>query len=470
MSRLTFLELDMRRGKKSKLSNLEPACLAKPLHALSAYQIVPQRLETIRPNPRNSRTHSKKQIRQIAASILAHGFLGLIVIDENCIILAGHGKYLAAKLLGMPSVPTLQVIGLTDVQKRTFVIADNKISENAGWDREILVKELGDLGELLAPLNWDISLTGFEAPEVDALFADLGTERPEPEDTLPPLETVAVSKAGDLWALDRHRLVCADARSQQDLDRLMTGSRARMVCADPPYNTRVADVQGRGWIKHPEFAFASGEMSEVQYVQFLEEALGNAARVSAEGAVHYVFHDWRRSVEVNTAGRTVYGAMLNLCVWAKTCAGQGSFYRSQHEFVGVFRVGGSGHQNNVCLGRFGRNRSNLWTYAGVTGFGGGRMELLALHPTVKPIALVADAIRDCTTRGDIVLDPFIGSGTTILAAEKVGRHGYGVEFEPRYVDAAIRRWQAFTKQEAVLEDDGRTFAQVQAERSSEPHP
>jgi DNA modification methylase len=311
-------------------------------------------------------------------------------------------------------------------------------------------------------------VTGFEAPEIDALFADLGPEPSESDEALPPVEKCAVSRPGDLWLLGHHRLLNGDARSQPDMDRLMGGSRARMVCADPPYNTRVAEVQGRGRIKRPEFACASGERREEEYIGFLEETLGHAVRASIDGALHYVVHDWRCSMAVNIAGRRLYGAMLNLCVWAKTCAGQGSFYRSQHELVGVFQVGGGRHQNNVCLGRFGRNRSNLWTYAGMAGFGPGRMELLALHPTVKPVALVADAMRDCTTRGDIVLDPFMGSGTTIVAAEKVGRRGYGIELEPRYIDVAIRRWQVFTRGEAVLEADGRTFAQIQAARRAEP--
>ena len=237
-----------------------------------------------------------------------------------------------------------------------------------------------------------------------------------------------------------------------------------MVSADPPYNVQVADVQGRGRIKHPEFAFASGEMSEDQYIAFLGKALSNAARVSADGAIHYVFIDWRHIFELVAAARPIYGAMLNICVWAKTSAGQGSFYRSQTEFVGVFQVGKNGHQNNIRLGRFGRNRSNLWTYPGMSGFGPGRREMLAMHPTVKPVALVADAMRDCTTKGDIVLDPFLGSGTTAVAAEKVGRRCFGLECEPRYVDVAIRRWEACTKLEAVLDGDGRTYAEVKAER------
>ena len=249
----------------------------------------------------------------------------------------------------------------------------------------------------------------------------------------------------------------------------MASEQVRMVSADPPYNLRLSDVQGRGRIKHPEFAYASGEMSEPQYIAFLEESLGNAARVSTDGAIHYVFIDWRHVFELVSASRTVYGAMLNLCVWAKTSAGQGSFYRSQHELIGVFQVGQNGHQNNIRLGRFGRNRSNLWTYAGMNGFVTGRQDMLAMHPTVKPVGLVADAMRDCTTKGDAVLDPFMGSGTTILASEKLGRRGYGLECEPKYVDVTIRRWEAYTKAEAVLEGDGRTYAEVKAERLEAPH-
>jgi len=436
----------------------------RPNRPTATHQIVLRPISSLRTNPRNARVHSKKQIRQIANSIKAAGFIGAIVVDENDTVLAGHGRLEAAKLLGNDLVPTLQVTGLSDAQKRAFAIADNKICENAGYDREILVQELGELATLLEPLNWDLTLTGFEPAEIDALFADLGAEKPDLVDTPLPFDHVAVSRPGDVWVLHRHRVLCGDARSRADLDRLMDGTKVRMVSADVPYNQKISDVQGRGRTKHPEFAYASGEMTEPQYVAFLEEALGNAARVSTDGAIHYVFIDWRHIFELITAARTVYGTMLNLCVWAKTSPGQGSFYRSQHELVGVFQVGQDGYQNNIRLGRFGRNRSNLWTYAGMNGFGAGRQDTLAMHPTVKPIALLADTMRDCTTKGDAVLDPFLGSGTTILAAEKVGRHGYGVECEPRYVDVAIRRWEAYTKAEALLEGEGRTYADVKAER------
>ena len=378
-------------------------------------------VETLRVNLRNARKHSKKQTRQIANSILAHGFLGLIIIDENSVILAGHGRYEAAKLLHLRSVPTQRVTGLTEVQKRAFALADNKIGENAGYDREILVKELGELSVLLEATEWDISLTGFEPAEIDALFKDLGPEMPDPAEELPPLEQNAISKPSDLWILGRHRLACADARSRPDLDRVMSGARAAMVFADIPYNLAVSGIQGRGRIKHREFHEASGEMTSGEYTAFIVDTMGNAARVSLEHALHFICHDWRHCSELHAAATVIYDEQLNLIVWVKTTPGQGSFYRSQHELIGVYRVGTEEHQNNIRQGRFGRNRSNVWTYPGMNTFGAGRLELLASHPTCKPVALVADAIRDCTTRGDIVLDPFYGLGKhgPAIAAEKV---------------------------------------------------
>src|SRR5581483_4415011 len=363
-------------------------------------------------------------------------------------------------------VPTIKVAGLSEAQRRAFALADNKIAENAGWNREILVQELGDLAKLFEPLNLDLTLTGFEPAEIDALFEDLNPAGPDPADAIPPVEVPIVARSGDLWRLGDHRLLCGDARSQSDLDRLMAGSSAlaTMAFLDPPYNVRVADVQGRGRIKHSEFAYASGEMDRSQYNGFLQEAFANAVRVSVDGAVHYICNDWRHVTEMISAGEAVYGAMLNLVVWAKTNAGQGSFYRSQHELVGVFRVGQNQHRNNVELGRFGRNRSNLWTYAGINSFGKGRLDHLAMHPTVKPVALIADAMRDCTAKGDIVLDIFCGSGSTLMAAEKIGRRARVMEIDPRYADVIVRRWQSQTKSDAVLDEDGRTFAEIEADR------
>jgi DNA modification methylase len=421
-------------------------------------------IDSLRPNPKNARTHSRKQIRQIASSIRRLGFLNPIIIDEDDTVLAGHGRLEAARLEGLAEVPVIRFDHLTTAQKRAYVIADNRIAEQAGWDREILSIELGELIDLLPAEGLDISLTGFEIPEIDLLMADMATPKADPEDALPPLPKNPVTRRGDLWQLGRHRLLCGDARVAGDFTRLMNGTVAAAVFCDPPYNLRARAIGGRGRVRHPDFAVASGEMHPGQFRTFLSETLGNSLRVSSEGAVHFVCMDWRHFSDLIEVGRELYGSMLNLVVWNKTNAGQGSFYRSQHELIGVFRVGGRQHQNNVELGRYGRNRSNVWTYPGVNTFGRGRMDALAIHPTVKPIALVADALLDCTSRGDVVVDQFAGVGTTILAAEKVGRVAYAIEYEPRYVDAALGRWQQMTKLEAVLTGDGRTFEEIKEDR------
>ncbi len=420
----------------------------------------------LRPNPKNARTHSKKQIRQIAASIRRFGFLNPVLVDDGNMVLAGHGRLEAARLEGLTHAPILRFRHLTEAQKRAYVIADNRLAEQAGWDRDLLAIELGELIELLPAEGLDVSLTGFEAPEIDLLLADMGPARPEPVDILPASPRNPTTRRGDLWRLGKHRLLCGDAREAADFARLMEGASASAVFCDPPYNLRVSEIGGRGRVRHREFAFASGEMGPAQFRSFLLETLGNGVRVSAEGAVHYVCMDWRHIADLVEVGRGLYGDTLNLVVWNKSNAGQGSFYRSQHELIGVFRVGALPHQNNVELGRFGRNRSNVWTYPGVNAFGRGRMEALAAHPTVKPVALVADALLDCTSRGDAALDQFAGSGTTILAAEKVGRIGFGLEYEPACVDVAIKRWQRLTKLEATLDGDGRSFEEIGAARSS----
>jgi DNA modification methylase len=238
-----------------------------------------------------------------------------------------------------------------------------------------------------------------------------------------------------------------------------------MAFLDPPYNVHVRDIVGRGQIKHAEFAMASGELSRAGFVEFLNQSLGAVAAVSRDGAIHFVCMDWRHLGELLEAGSATYGEMVNLTVWAKTNAGQGAFYRSAHELIGVFRVGETPHLNNIELGRHGRSRTNVWHYAGVNTFRAGRMDDLKCHPTVKPVALVADAIKDCTRRGDIVLDTFSGSGTTILAAERVGRRAYAMEIEPRFVDVAIKRWQAFSRKDAIHAESGLTFDELANKRT-----
>jgi len=434
------------------------------IHLNTQVEWVP--LGSLAANPKNPRTHSKKQIQQIAASIRQFGFLNPLIVDGANVVLAGHGRLEAARREGWTEAPILRFDHLTEAQKRAYVIADNKIAEQAGWDREILALELGELIDLLPTEDLDVALTGFEAAEIDQLMADLSSARPAPEDAVVPAPSNPVTLRGDLWLLGKHRLLCGDAQESRDFERLMAGKLAAAAFCDPPYNVRVRSIVGRGRVRHSEFAFASGEMAPARFRRFLFETLGNGARASMEGAVHYVCMDWRHIEQLIAVGRELFSSMLNLVVWNKSNAGQGSFYRSQHELIGVFRVGREPHRNNIELGRFGRNRSNVWSYPGVNAFGKGRITALISHPTVKPVALVADALIDCSTRSDIVLDQFAGSGTTILAAEKVGRIGLGMEYEPGYVDVAVKRWQRMTKLEATLEGDGRTFDEIAASRAA----
>jgi DNA modification methylase len=419
-------------------------------------------VDALKPNPRNARTHSRKQIRQIADSITAFGFLVPILIDDGGNIIAGGGRHAAAVLLGLQQVPVIRVEGLSEGKRRALALADNKIAQNAGWDRELLASELPDLAELLIVENLEISITGFAPVEIDQIATDFEEDPSDPADAVDPQWTndAALSKRGDLWELGQHRLLCGDARHADDLARLLGRARAAMAFLDPPYNFRVPDVVGRGQIKHAEFAMPPGELSRTSFVEFLQQSLAAAAAVSREGAIHFVCMDWKQLGELLEAGGAAYEAMINLVVWAKTNAGQGSFYRSAHELIGVFRVGTAADLNNVELGRHGRSRSNVWNYAGVNTVRAGRLDDLKCYPTFKPVALVADAIKDCTGRGAIVLDTFCGSGTTILAAERVGRQAYTLEIEPRFVDLAIRRWQAFSRKDAIHVDSGLSFDEL----------
>jgi DNA modification methylase len=429
-------------------------------------QIRQAALGTLRAHPANAHVHSKKQIVQIGRSIRQFGFTVPIIIDENNVILAGHGRWLAAKHLGLQRVPVVVLSGLSDAERRAYLLADNKLVEKAGWDRSALALELKELAPLLADAGLDIHLTGFEPAEIDALMDDLIDPEEDPADELPEIGKRPISRKGDLWLLGRHRLLCADARQARDVRKLMGGECAAMVFTDPPYNVRISSIQGRGKIQHREFVAASGDMSREEFIRFLVDCLSLAAKHSAEGSIHFVCMDWRHCGEILAAGEQVYSELKNLVVWVKTNAGQGTFYRSQHELNFVFKKGDPPHINNFELGQHGRSRSNVWTYAGVNTFRAGRLDDLASHPTVKPVALVADAMRDCSRRGDIVLDPFMGSGTTILAAERVGRRGYGLEIDPLYVDAAVRRWQAYTRRDAFLAGADTTFDKVTAARSA----
>ena len=415
--------------------------------------------------PRVLRNHPRSQIAQIRKSIETFGFLVPIVVDRDNVIRAGIARFLVAKDIRMKTVPVIRTGDLSEAQLRAFQLADNKLAEKSKWNREGLALEIPELRNLLVSESADINLEdiGFEPSEVDQIVLDGEEQTRDPADDIDEshLTNTPVSVREDLWLLGQHRLVCADGRDGKVLKTLLDGDRADMAMLDPPYNVRIKDVVGRGEAKHSEFAMASGEMSDSEFRTFLEQSLSRAASVSRNGAVHYVCMDWRHIGDLMSVGATVYEETLNLAVWVKSNGGQGSFYRSQHELIGVFRVGKAPHLNNVQLGKFGRSRTNVWHYAGVNSFRVGRMDDLNAHPTVKPIALVLDALKDCTKRGDIILDTFCGSGTTILAAERLGRRAMCVEIEPRYVDLAIRRWQEFTGKDAIHAESGRTFNDIE---------
>lgn len=416
---------------------------------------------SLRPYTRNARTHSKRQVQQIAESIRRFGFTNPVLISDDGEIVAGHGRVMAAKELGLHEVPTLRLSHLRADERRAYVLADNKLAENAGWDAETLAIEL----QALIDINFDVTLTGFSLAEIDfAIETGTGADASE-LDVVPDLERVAVSKSGDLWILGDHRVLCGDSRSSEAVAHLLGGARADLVFTDPPYNVKIdGHTGGLGSIKHREFAFAAGEMSSDQFTSFLTVTLGNAAAVSKDGAIAFVCMDWRHLRELLDAGSTVFSELKNLCVWNKTNGGMGSFYRSKHELIFVFKVGTLPHTNSFGLGETGRYRTNVWDYAGISSLGAGRTDTLAMHPTVKPVALVADAIKDCSRRGEIVLDLFGGSGSTLIAAASCGRRGYLLEYDPLYCDTIVRRWEQHSGKSARLERSSLTFEEVAEER------
>jgi DNA modification methylase len=426
------------------------------------------RVRDLRPYPHNARTHSNKQIRQIAGSIKKFGFCNPVLIDDQKQIIAGHGRVEAAKLLGIDAVPTVRLSHLSEAEKRAYVLADNKLAEKAGWDREILAIEL----QALIDLDVEVELTGFEVPEIDLILDEAREStgaQTGPEDSVPQyVSSFAVSQIGDKWTVGQHCLLCDDAREATAYDRLLEGAKCEQALTDPPFNIAIdGNVCGHGSIQHREFAMASGEMSEAEFTAFLEKVFANLAAHTVDGSIHHIFMDWRHQFETLSAGRKVYSELKNLCVWNKSNAGLGSFYRSKHELVFVFKNGTGPHINNFELNKDGRNRTNIWDYRGANTTRPGRLEDLAMHPTVKPTALIADAIKDCSHRGGLVLDPFCGSGTILIAAEKTGRRARALEIDPHYVDCAIRRWQLYTGKSAVLAATGETFELVEERRGGE---
>jgi len=398
--------------------------------------------------PRNARTHSRKQIRQIAESIRRFGFTNPVLIDGENRLLAGHGRVEAARELGMDTIPCLRIDHMSPAEKRAYVLADNKLALNAGWDEELLALELKELME--ADIAFDISVTGFSIAEIDGLVDGLAPEEEgDPaDDRLPDPDRVpSRCGLGDVWRLGPHRLVCGDTLDPHVVEVLMDGEKAQMVFTDPPYNDAIeGNVSGLGRTRHRDFAMASGEMTREEFMSFLSAALANLAAYSIDGSIHFVCMDWRHMGEMLQAGGANYSELKNLIVWAKDNGGMGAFYRSRHEF----KNGSAPHINSFELGQHGRYRTNVWEYRGVNTLKAGRAEELALHPTVKPVAMIADAIKDVSKRGGIVLDVFGGSGSTLIAAHKTGRRARVCELDPVYCDRILSRWETFAKDDAEL--------------------
>lgn len=431
--------------------------------ASSAIAVTYQCPSSLRSDPRNPRKHKSRQIKLLAKSIRSFGFVVPILVDQDNQIIAGHARLEAANLIGLDRIPVIRLDHLSPAQAQALLIAENRLSELSTWDPELLAVHLKELS--VVHLDFDIEAIGFSVGEIDlhieSTDAAAGKLTEDPQDHFHVASVPAVTQVGDLWQLGDHRLYCGNALDLPSYARLMDGGKAAMVITDPPYNVKInGHVGGKGTIKHREFAMAVGEMSEDEFIAFLHTIFLRLVEFSIDGSVHVVFIDWRHCYEILSASRRAYTSHLNTCVWAKSQAGMGSLYRSQHELAFIFKSGKAPHRNNVELGRFGRYRTNVWNYPSIHAMRHGEEgDLLALHPTVKPVKMIADAILDCSARGDLILDPFLGSGTTLLACERVGRVCRAIELDSLYVDTAIRRWQALTGEDAVLVSTGQTFTQ-----------
>lgn len=418
------------------------------------------------PDPRNARLHKPPQIAAIARSMRTFGFNVPLLIDAAGQIIAGHGRLEAAKKNGLVEVPVIRVDHLSEAQRIAYMIADNRLTDLSQWDEQVLGETLRDLS--IAHLDFELDAIGFSVGEIDFRIVNLEQSAEGDHADCPvELNSSAISLPGDLWQLGPHRILCGNALGPEAWDALMDGQLAAVGFADPPFNVNVnGHVSGLGKVQHREFAMASGEMDRDEFIEFLERSFQLMARHSSQGSIHFTAMDWRHVSEMVAAGEAAFTELKNLCVWVKPAGGMGSLYRSQHELFFVWKSGRGRHQNNVELGRNGRTRTNVWSYESAAAFRyseGG--DLLAGHPTCKPVALVADAILDVSKRGDIVIDPFMGSGTTMIAAERVGRIAYGMEIDPIYVDGIIRRFEKLTGQDAVHQD-GRTFAEITLARQA----
>jgi len=408
-----------------------------------------RRIESLTPNPNNPRVHTDRQIQKIARSIEAFGFVFPVVIRPSGQVVAGHGRVQAARLLHLSEIPTVALQHLEESQLTALMLADNRLCEQSEWDPKLLGKELKALSEV--ELNFSLEATGFETAEIDVLIDNLqpSAEDDRVADALPDAEPgVHVTVAGDLWLLGGNRVLCGDALDPGSYLKIMGGGKANMVFTDPPCTAPIS--------------------VEAEFTDFLARIFNRLISQTIEGSIHFVFADWRHMCEVLIAGRQAYRELKAVCIWAKDKAVTDSFYRSQHEFVFVFKAGKDRQQNDFQPGPPGSDRSNVWRYPrSKSRSRDADSGSLAFGPTAKPVALVADAIMDCSARGDLVLDPFLGSGTTVIAAERTGRICYGIEIDPSVVDAIIRRWQSYTRLSATHASSGQSFREREEEVSGE---
>ena len=414
----------------------------------------------------NAKMHPESQVQQIISSINKFGFNNPILIDENNEIIAGHGRFLAAQAMNLETVPTIKLSHLTDAQKRAYRLADNKIAENGGWNKELLSLEIKDLEKICLDDNFVIQDIGFNDAELDSIVSFTDIKPINQKTNAVPFipEDEIVSKSGDIWQLGKHHIICGDNLNPDTFVKLFDGKKADMILQDPPYNVKIdGHVCGSGTIKHKEFAMASGEMTMDEFTKFLMNNFALCKQYSNDGSLHYNFMDWRHVLEITTAGKNVFDKFINMCVWVKTSGGMGSLYRSQHELYFIFQNGKESHNNNVQLGKYGRYRTNVWQYAGVNAFGKHKQDGI-MHPTVKPVEMLKDAILDVSKRGDIVLDCFLGSGSTLIACQQSGRICYGIEYEPKYVDTCVKRFYEAFHIDVINLRTGKTYTELLAEK------
>ncbi|HVR90611.1 MAG TPA: DNA methyltransferase [Novosphingobium sp.] len=401
------------------------------------------------PAARRTRKHPAQKRRALLESIRTQGIISPIIVNSRNVIVDGHLRVEIAVQLQLRTVPVLRVEYLSDAELRAFGIAANRMPANADWDMDELRLELEEIKADDVAL--DLSLTGFSIGEIDRIVGNHLAAKYDDLDATddPPLGSSPGARLGDHYSLGDHELICGDATDRAVIERLMHGDQAQVVFTDPPYNVPInGHVSSSG--QHAEFAMASGEMSSGEFTGFLELTLGNMGSALASGAIAFVCMDHAHIGELLEAGTSVFDHRLNICVWDKGQGGMGALYRSQHELVVVFKKGDAPHRNNIELGKNGRNRTNVWSFPGMVGFSAGRKKALELHPTVKPVALIAEALLDVTAPSDLVLDAFGGSGSTLIAAEKTGRRARLVELDPRYVDRIIGRWEKLTGRTAEL--------------------